>query len=198
MWLTGFTGVLAAVGIGQGILIYRQVRLGRDEFNATHRPKLRVRNINIEATGSGPFKGNFVFITPGESMLGEFFVSNIGDAPAHIEGAFIMMLGTERPLPMGRPYDGRAANCVFGPRTLEPGHVAQVNIDCAAESQVFVLSYGPTQFHPKDTPFYALGWVTYRDDRGIRRKTTFARKWSDDVRRFLRMEGDMLDYENEE
>src|SRR5689334_20860481 len=37
LWLTFFTLALATVGTLQGILIRQQIRLARDEFNATHR-----------------------------------------------------------------------------------------------------------------------------------------------------------------
>jgi hypothetical protein len=205
-WIAAFTIILAVVGGVQGLLIWRQIALARDEFNATHRPKLRIRNINIEGTGTGAFAGNFTLIDHGESILGEYYVSNIGDAPAFIEGAFFMLLGTTRALPMARPYATRPANCLVFKKELAPGEVAYANIDITAESNIFSMadvrydgtSARPSMINPREHSLYALGWVTYRDGTKILRRTTFARKWSDDARRFLHVEGDVLDYENDE
>jgi hypothetical protein len=78
LWLMGFTGIMALATIGLGvatILLYRagnkQLALARQEFIATHRPKVIVRFVQ------GPFHlddRRFIFIT---------FV-NIGDSEAII------------------------------------------------------------------------------------------------------------------
>jgi hypothetical protein len=54
-WLTFFTGVLALATIGLGtatLWLYfvaeRQIKLGRDEFVSTHRPKLIVRQFQVD------------------------------------------------------------------------------------------------------------------------------------------------------
>ena len=43
--LVYFTGVLAVVGIGQGLLASEQIALARDEFNATHRPEIIIHSV---------------------------------------------------------------------------------------------------------------------------------------------------------
>jgi hypothetical protein len=67
LWLTLFTGVLAAVGIAGTIFGLQQIKLARDEFNATHRPRIRVRYMSIPI---GPDSGNefdIVIANTGES-----------------------------------------------------------------------------------------------------------------------------------
>src|SRR5947209_2772591 len=50
-WLTFFTGILAFATIGLGVatlgmylISKRQIGLARDEFNSTHRPKIRIKH----------------------------------------------------------------------------------------------------------------------------------------------------------
>jgi hypothetical protein len=47
LWLERFTGILALISIVQGLFIYRQLKLGRDEFNSTHRPGIRLKHLWI-------------------------------------------------------------------------------------------------------------------------------------------------------
>jgi hypothetical protein len=71
-WLTLFTAALAGVGLIQWNLIAKQIRLASDEFNATHRPKLRVRffpELPVPAD---------------EQLVVTYEVVNIGDAMATI------------------------------------------------------------------------------------------------------------------
>lgn len=49
VWLTGFTGILAIVGIIEGLLILDQIRLGREEFEASHRPWIAIRDVAVTA-----------------------------------------------------------------------------------------------------------------------------------------------------
>jgi hypothetical protein len=43
-----FTAILAIASVVQGILIWRQVSLARDEFSATHRPKIIVHSVRLD------------------------------------------------------------------------------------------------------------------------------------------------------
>ena len=84
LWLMIFTGVLGVVGVSQGILIYDQIRLARDEFNATHRPILRVRKpLIIDLSPRFPRAG----VSKGEVVKGSIEVSNVGEATAIVIGS---------------------------------------------------------------------------------------------------------------
>lgn len=74
-----FTAVLAGVGIFQGYLTAQQIRLARNEFNATHRPRIRIRQV---------FMPNLVFVTDhlshGDNFEISIVVANVGDGEACI------------------------------------------------------------------------------------------------------------------
>lgn len=65
-----FTFTLAIVSGGQGLLIWQQMRLGRQEFVATHRPRLRVRSMQTDGLGGATF----------------LTVANVGETTATITG----------------------------------------------------------------------------------------------------------------
>jgi hypothetical protein len=65
--LAWFTVVLAAVGLGQGCLIFWQGRLARREFISTHRPKLIVRQFQLDAP------------RPNQPITVHFSIINVGD-----------------------------------------------------------------------------------------------------------------------
>jgi hypothetical protein len=74
-WLTLFTGALAVVGIAQWGLVGQQIQLGRQEFIATHRPRVKIRHIYW--TGGRLADG---IARP----LVEIHITNVGDAVAEI------------------------------------------------------------------------------------------------------------------
>jgi hypothetical protein len=49
LWLVIATGVLAVIGIFQSCAIWKQIKLAREEFISTHRPRLIVRNISLDS-----------------------------------------------------------------------------------------------------------------------------------------------------
>jgi hypothetical protein len=73
MWLTFFTGALAALGLGGITLTFMQISLQRTEFNATHRPKLVFREIRLYPKTSSMTAPQFSFI-----------ILNIGESPCEI------------------------------------------------------------------------------------------------------------------
>ena len=120
LWLTIFTGVLALVGMTQGWLIREQIKLARDEFNSTHRPRLRVRNIFLG--GPQPFQSSA--FSKGNLVSGQFYVANIGDMPAHIVESHCEFLWNVNGLPMKRPYEGLDGNHPLIIQTIAAGSSA--------------------------------------------------------------------------
>ena len=80
LWLTFFTLALAVVGIVSSVFTGQQIRLSREEFIATHRPRIKVRDVNWEPEPrrSAPnFGVQFRYINVGDS---EAIVKEIGTA----------------------------------------------------------------------------------------------------------------------
>ncbi|MFL6758560.1 hypothetical protein [Sphingomonas sp.] len=170
----------------------RSVDLSRSEFNATHRPRLHVRNIVVKDS-SGPFQHEAFNFSPGERINGQFYVSNIGSGEARVvESHCEVLWGLKDGLPMQRPYEGKNGNNPV-PRTAIP-----------SGSSVFGLfsSEEPfTALHWDEngrSNVYVMGWVEYIDTSNVRRRTAFCRRYveRDGSRRFYPV--DDPDYEHEE
>jgi hypothetical protein len=197
-WLTGFTGVLACVGFGQGALINRQIQLGREEFNATHRPRLRVRNIDVRHVGGIDVcatDGKIEVPGIGEPLGGQFYVSNIGDAEARLREAHMMFYARSGPLPMSRPYEGQDGNLLVPKGWLAPGGSVPLIF-----SQPLICADRTTDtfIDPLQTDLYALGWIEYEDRAGNRRRTAFARAYNTGMWRFHPPQHASPDYESED
>jgi hypothetical protein len=201
-----FTLVLAIAAIFQlvaNILLWvttrNAVRLGRDEFNASHRPKLRVRNIVVKPAAQGPGQMTLDPFHPGYHISGQFFLSNIGDAAARITESHcevywggINNVGWPDRLPMQRPYEGKDGNNPIAPQTLASGQA--VTGLFFSEQPFPVLNWDPQ----KRSGLFVMGWIEYLDERGIRRRTAFCREYleREGARRFYPV--DDPDYEHEE
>lgn len=156
--LAWFTGVLAAFGMTQGYLLLRQVRLARDEFNATHRPRIRVRRIVFDGYGPG--------------ALGPAFISvvNIGEGRATITGTTGGFYVRSR---QGQWESGRPSFDKFG---IPPEPVI-------ATGQLVGWRVSPTRNLSLDeygtlvegtSQLWLVGEIRYRDDANITRQTGFA------------------------
>lgn len=73
LWLAFFTIALAVGGLVQSVLIGRQIRLARDEFNATHLPNIEIQRIHRENFDIGKHAGV------------SFLIANTGETGATIE-----------------------------------------------------------------------------------------------------------------
>ena len=164
LWLTLFTGVLATVGIGQGYLIRQQVQLARDEFNATHRPKVIVRNFHI-----GIHKIDK--LPDGAAINPVFTGQNIGDSKARVievrSGITLLKKG-EKP-PSGLSFPGKESfdfELATGARDLFPANTGFV-----PDSEFFF------NFFSDEYDLYCLGTLTYIDSSGTQRETGFCRRY---------------------
>lgn len=156
--LAWFTGVLAIVGGSQGYLLYRQIRLARDEFHATHRPRIRVRRIVFD--GYGP------------NALGPAFISvvNVGEGRAQITGTaggFYLRSSD------GRWESGRPAFDKFGvppEPVIAAGQLVSWMV--SPTRNISVGEYG--ELATGGSRLWLVGEIRYRDDAGITRQTGFA------------------------
>jgi hypothetical protein len=167
LWLTLFTGALAVVGIGQGILLGQQMKLDREEFISSHRPKLRLRHLRIEL----PIVGLPVKL--------RFTLSNIGDTPANVaivDVTLILQSAIEVRDKKGQLTGYEDARMVVNFPT---------GATIAAGDSVVLSGESATHFDPiwkAPTENWLIartqvvGTVTYADARGVRRQTAFYRE----------------------
>ena len=123
-----YTLVLAVATIALWFITWRMskatekvVELARSEFNATHRPRLHVRNIVVK-DDTGPFHHEAFAFSPGKPISGQFYVSNIGSGDATVvESHCEVVWGLKDGLPMQRPYEGKNGNNSLPRATIPSG-----------------------------------------------------------------------------
>ncbi len=168
-WTAVFTGALVFIGfvtgvvlIFQAVLIRRQVKLAREEFNATHRPKIIVRG--------------FIVMKPelpdGEKIIFGFVAHNIGETPATIveirSGTTILKPGdipvNRSEIPYGETFD----------ITLASGECAAFQANGGGR----IPGNDSMAIYAGDRALICLGVVRYVDStRRIKRETGFCRRY---------------------
>lgn len=198
-WVAIFTAVLS----GSTLLLWNetrkaasaateQIRLGREEFNATHRPRVRVRNIVLshpqnDTSEDDDFK-------PGELITGQFYLSNIGDSPAIIKEILCLVFVAEwGRLPMKRPYEGQNGISLSNAK-LAPGS----SMPWVFQSDtIFTKRQAEALQHPSEAMrAFVLGWIAYEDTTQTIRRTAFCRMYQPQSGRFVMVVD--TDYEHEE
>jgi hypothetical protein len=175
-WLTILTGVLAVVGGVQGVLIWRQIRLARDEFNATHRPRLIVRDVSV-ITDDG-FKIQYLIV-------------NAGDAEATIIESWIKC---ELLAPYETPRNLMSAeHDDIGHVRLTTGRPIYFTLSPAKVFVDHMLSPFGAFASRGDERLYFAGALLYRDAAGNQRRSVFRRFYNRGLSQFERL--DNPDYE---
>jgi hypothetical protein len=196
--IAAFTGTLWLSTNQQARLTRKSIELARKEFVCSQRPRLRVRNIIVSHPPKFPRKASPIFTT-GKHLKCEFFVSNIGGTPAEITESLAMIFQSSCGLPMRRPYEGRNGNLLVPLGSLAPGQSAPLGF-LSEEA----IGNGAETIGTKvisAVRLFVMGWIEYRDDIGIVRKTAFCREFKRgppdwDFGRFRRVGN--RDYEHEE
>lgn len=189
-----FTFVLAVVAIGQGFLILWQVRLGRQEFVANQRPKLRVRNIVVKTPHRNTIDRPPIF-QDGELVSGQLYVSNIGGTAAMMVEQYILVYWSDNELPMERPYEGKSGVVFTSPPRIEAG--SSLPIPFQSETPI------PSKYIANSIcsgasgwKLWVMGWVQFRDDSNLMHRTAFCRRFDTGLGRIVRREDE--DYDHEE
>lgn len=111
-WTAWFTGGLLAVGIAsavilirQLVLIERQVKLAREEFAASHKPRIILRDVSVVESG-------------GKKQI-LFMLVNIGDAEATLKHSwrFLEFVAVDTPVRPVRAF----GHVDLGATTFQPG-----------------------------------------------------------------------------
>ena len=198
--ITEVLAVLAAFQwaamLWQGRSISRQVRLAREEFIASHRPIIRVRNIVANRVGSEDIPGHFQVIKMSERVSGEFEVANVGSTNATLEGVHLTFYAAKWRLPMRLPYEGKPSNCIFI-ENVAAGESIKIPFEIAVDTDGLMPDEA---FNPSVTGslvLYAMGWLTYRDREHVLRRTAFCRGYDKVAHRFSILVQDR-DYESED
>jgi len=177
------TVALVGVGLFQGAGIYRQVKLSRQEFNATHRPRLRLRLLKI--------------LPPeiGKKVVIHYELSNVGEAEA-VNVANELTLQLKR-LQSAREYKTKTFHLA---NVVAPGETVLVTNVTDADAS---LPSGAIDWVGE--PIIIRGIISYKDRNGVPRKTGFIRtnvreKAASNLNRFYRIDSNDIqaDYEYED
>lgn len=169
-----FTFLLFIVGGVQGKLIANQIKLGRDEFNATHRPRLRLRTVTVSD------------LVPDKQVPARIEISNFGDGDAEIV-SFGVDIFYRHANPEAPVSYGAAPKPVS--RTIMPGQ--QIILDVLGSN---VLTENMIlNLHMTDAALCLLGIIGYKDKNGTVRNTSFFRIYHTGYKKFMKApESDQL------
>lgn len=195
------TFALVIVGVLTAWVLFFQFQLARKEFLAAHRPKLRIRNIDIHPPSACYIMPNGVraaasptlpLFAPNNFVNGQLYISNVGDSRAIITEAGCWVKWMQGTLPMSRPYEGKDGN-ILGRRTLEAGEPYTITFS----SDTLMGNEGEfVRQCSNDWYIYVMGWVEYVDKLNTRRRTAFCRAYRMPEGRFFAVTDP--DYEHEE
>jgi len=179
--LAWFTAILALVSAAQGLLLIRaeqltrrSIELARQEFIASHRPRLRMRLLTLR------------HLTVGQPIVFDFAISNVGDSPAMKVSyglRFKMPRYRDKPIRWNSDENVSFAEISAGGQAFV---THKTDFICPADGFI-----GFTEGH-----LVVSGLITYQDANGIMRMTSFRRVHSNQGT-FRQMEPANPDFEFE-
>jgi hypothetical protein len=172
--VAAFTFALVVVGAWQARRLRQTVELTREDVAFNYRPKLRVRNVVV--TQLRPVHGApSNLFEKGHFIQGQLFVVNVGGRPAEIVESHCETFYTDKAgLPMERPYEGKDGNNFLGKSKLAPGEPIT---GVFTSEKPLGDEAADIQSLTQGCHLYVLGWIEYRDDRAIIRRTAFCRHY---------------------
>lgn len=152
LWLD--TKRLAEDAKSQSADLKESLKLAREEFNATHRPKITVRYVKIDMKNP----------TADHKYSIEFGIVNVGDADAKIINICSRIIEGEGPWTYGS-REVRFDESNISTHRLRPGtlHICSTIKDFP--------------FGTKSNNWFVVGCIRYEDGNGIKRQTGFVRRY---------------------
>jgi hypothetical protein len=153
----------------------KQHALGRLQFLAAHRPRLRVRHVSVD---DAALIGNRALMSNhGKEIKGSLVVVNTGGTKATIVDSRYRIYFSNDGLPVSAPYDTN-----FRTSLLSPGQVLDIGESCAAPilDEIIVDSgkkdgVNLREFERGGWQLYVMGQIRYQDEGGADRVMGFCR-----------------------
>ena len=161
------------------------VKLAREEFNATHRPKIVVRPVKLDLT-TRDARGS-------ETATVSWNIVNTGTAPATIVDANATLKITAERLPALPEYDD--AHTEVAHTNLLPGVSQPMVTRFQAKYDGWFDLFEAAQQESSST-IYLFGYVQYVDAARRIRETCFCRKYDHDTQRFTAADDPNYEYED--
>lgn len=176
VFIAAFTATLWWSTRRQAQLTRDAIKLAREEFVSTHRPKITVRDFRWEFDNPGSVANN--------SYRAQFIYLNAGDFTARIEEVGTQIIWSMLHTPGGEPRLPQVPNFNRQQMTLMME---------AGEERV---GHTATRFSFDGSPYaavkdgaadiYCVGHIIYSDDRNVVRKTGFCRRYNSTTLRWER------------
>lgn len=166
LWIAVFTCGLALSTVGLWIVTGRSVELARDEFNASHRPKIRIKHVWIMNE-----------VLDDETLTFQLVFTNVGSAAAQIHAWGL----TTVVIPAGDFLPPNLAYPILEPPIATPLDIGFTFVwpatDLRGEPPISrVLSHREAiNLRSRTHTLYCIGHVEYRDPVGGFRRTNFCR-----------------------
>lgn len=155
--IAGFTFILALGGAIQAWLTRKAINLSRDEFTATHRPRIVVRGVEMHFGDDGKIDGV------------AFRYINAGETPATV-----VEIGAEVPIAGQLPSGMKFTKHKISGVTLVSGEGREFVVPAPDlhTARAIAQTRAPS---PTDQTSILVGYVIYEDPGGRRRKMGFYR-----------------------
>jgi hypothetical protein len=186
--IAAFTVVLAFVSNRQARLTSAAIEVARDEFNATHRPRIILREAIISP------------VLEGEPVVILFHLANIGETEGIIvrstlgaeviprQARLLLQGGVEMKNDLGEVRLGPGAAILLTFKGSPPKWEA-----ARFEEKTYMSTSGPITY--REATIHFFGELIYVDKIGTPRRTTFRRELIPEKRRFYRIKDEPdLDY----
>lgn len=189
-WLVKLTGVLAGIGFlqlivfaWQGIQLRRAVtvtkeatNLAKQEFTATHRPKVIVHGMDVKLAGDGELRRvNFRYV-------------NAGDTDAFVTSISSRILWTKHSM-VPADIEFTRHDVIKDPILVPSGK----NGFAITPDEVNFVTLVRSGRGGHDTA-YCVGVIVYRDTNDIERRTGFCRRYDSERERWLKAEDEDHEY----
>jgi len=171
----------------------RQAKVGEATLILTQRPRLIVRNVVVKRWENVVPQPGPLF-ERGMPIHGQLYISNVGGTPARIVEVGCWVEWVQGPLPMERPYETKNPYELSHPIELQPSQSTPWPF--SSEEVMDTQTASLVTLNSNNWSIYVLGWIGYKDNAGIKRRTAFCRCWNFTKQRFLAV--DDPDYEHEE
>ena len=156
----------------------KSIELIKQEFVATHRPKLRVHSIFLKK------------IDPPPKLIGGsnkdhqlyYSVSNIGESPATITKKSMVFKRLKHPLPIPSYSDPNLSK-----KTIACGE----SISGSLSVEHFLISQAEER---ELDDLYFFGYIDYLDNIGTTRRTAFCRRYIHETKRFTKVDDEDYEY----
>ena len=157
----------------------RQIRLARDEFNATHRPLVSIRRMGTVFFPNEPIKIEFTIVNAGDAAITGFSCNTI---ILYLKG-----IGAIHGVPIFDPNTASTSDA-----SLQIGEGKNIQVLEAANldpKQLKDITSGSEILH-------LIGYVVYRDKVGTTRRAGFFRYYDRERRRFRVIDDPEYEYQD--